>query len=62
VFYRFARDAVWLTVRWYKPGGRYRIDELAEECTKILMEGYARPQRQNKQGVKATRRRSTAAP
>jgi AcrR family transcriptional regulator len=45
VFYRFARDAVWLTVRWYKPGGRYRIDELAEECTKILMEGYARPAR-----------------
>ncbi len=43
VFYRFARDAVWLTVRWYKPGGRYRIDELADECTKILMEGYAQP-------------------
>jgi TetR/AcrR family transcriptional regulator, cholesterol catabolism regulator len=41
VFYRFARDAVWLTVRWYKPGGRYRIEELADECTKILMEGYA---------------------
>jgi len=41
VFYRFARDAVWLTVRWYKPGGRYRIEELAEECILVLMDGYA---------------------
>jgi AcrR family transcriptional regulator len=47
VFYRFARDAVWLTVRWYRAGGRYRIDELADECTKILMEGYARSPRQD---------------
>lgn len=53
VFYRFAHDAVWLTVRWYRPGGRYRIDELADECTKILMEGYAQSARRD--GLRAAR-------
>jgi TetR/AcrR family transcriptional regulator, cholesterol catabolism regulator len=53
VFYRFARDAVWLTVRWYKPGGRYGVDELAVECTKILMEGYAQPAKATSKPKKA---------
>jgi AcrR family transcriptional regulator len=40
VFYRFARDAVWPTVRWYNRGGKYRIEELADECIKVLMDGF----------------------
>ena len=41
VFYRFNRDAIFLAVRWYRPGGRYQIDELADSCITVFMEGYA---------------------
>jgi AcrR family transcriptional regulator len=41
VFYRFARDAIFLTVRWYRPGGRYQIDQLADACITVFTEGYA---------------------
>ncbi len=41
VFYRFSRDAIFLAVRWYRPGGRYPIDELADSAIAVFMEGYA---------------------
>lgn len=41
VFYAFARDAVWFTVRWYHRGGRYSIDNLADDFMEIFMSGYA---------------------
>ncbi len=41
VFYRFARDAIWCTVRWYAPGGGADIDELADVCTTILLDGFS---------------------
>lgn len=41
VFYRFSRDAIFLTVRWYRPGGRHPIDELADSAITVFMEGYA---------------------
>jgi AcrR family transcriptional regulator len=41
VFYRYSRDAIFLTVRWYRPGGRYPIDELADSAIAVFMEGYA---------------------
>jgi AcrR family transcriptional regulator len=41
VFYAFARDAVWFTVRWYRPGGRYRIGDVAQDCIEIFMNGFA---------------------
>ena len=41
VFYRFARDAIWCTVRWYEPGRGADIDELADVCTTILLDGFA---------------------
>ena len=41
VFYRYNRDAIFLAVRWYRPGGRYQIDELADSCITVFMEGYA---------------------
>jgi AcrR family transcriptional regulator len=41
VFYRYNRDAIFLAVRWYRPGGRFDIDELADSCITVFMEGYA---------------------
>ena len=41
VFYRFLRDAVWLSVRWYKPDGPHSVDQLAAECASIFLDGYA---------------------
>jgi hypothetical protein len=41
VFYRLMRDAVWLSVRWFKPTQGYPISRLADECTSIFMDGMA---------------------
>lgn len=41
VFYRFVRDAVWLSVRWYRPEGRYTVEQLAADCSSIFLDGYA---------------------
>jgi hypothetical protein len=41
VFYRFCRDAIFLSVRWYRPGGRRTIDDLADSFITVVMEGYA---------------------
>jgi TetR/AcrR family transcriptional regulator, cholesterol catabolism regulator len=43
VFYRFNRDAIFLTVRWYREGGHYTLDELADSCISIFLQGYAVP-------------------
>jgi AcrR family transcriptional regulator len=43
VFYRFNRDAIFLTVRWYREGGHYSLDELADSCISIFLQGYAVP-------------------
>ncbi len=43
VFYRFNRDAIFLTVRWYREGGRYTLDDLADSCISIFLQGYAVP-------------------
>jgi AcrR family transcriptional regulator len=37
--YRFIRDAVWNTVRWYEPSGRYRIDTIANRYLNLLLDG-----------------------
>jgi AcrR family transcriptional regulator len=41
VLYRFMRDAVWLSVRWYRPDGPYTVDQLAKDCASIFLDGYA---------------------
>jgi AcrR family transcriptional regulator len=41
-FYRLMRDAVWLSVRWYKPSRSYPIEQLARDCTAIFLDGYRR--------------------
>jgi AcrR family transcriptional regulator len=40
LFYRFARDAIWFTVRWYRPGRGDDVDTLTTACTTILLDGF----------------------
>ncbi|WFE28436.1 TetR/AcrR family transcriptional regulator [Solwaraspora sp. WMMD791] len=40
-FYRLTRDAIWLTVRWFKPGGRSSVNRLIDDCTTIFLDGIA---------------------
>lgn len=37
--YRFIREAVWATVRWYRPRGRYRHGAVADQYLQILHGG-----------------------
>ena len=41
IVYRLMRDAVWLSVRWFKPTHDYPIARLAEECTALFLDGLA---------------------
>lgn len=43
VFYRFARDMVWFTVRWYQPAGPHTLETLASNCISVLLDGFAVP-------------------
>ena len=39
--YRFVRDAIWVSVRWYQPGGRLTTEQLADEYLRLLFDGIA---------------------
>ena len=39
-FYRLIRDAVWLSVRWHRPGGPYSTRQLAEDMTTLFLRGF----------------------
>ena len=39
IVYRLMRDAVWLTVRWFKPSKGYSTAKLAEEITTLFLDG-----------------------
>jgi AcrR family transcriptional regulator len=41
IVYRLMRDAVWLSVRWFKPARDYPISRLAEDCTALFFDGLA---------------------
>jgi TetR/AcrR family transcriptional regulator, cholesterol catabolism regulator len=41
ILYRLMRDAVWLSVRWFKPTKEYPIARLAEDCTSLFLDGLA---------------------
>lgn len=41
VFHLFLRDAVWLTTYWHRPDGPYRIENLADDCISIFLDGMA---------------------
>ncbi|APA95353.1 HTH-type transcriptional repressor KstR2 [Nocardia seriolae] len=42
--YRFLRDTVWVSVRWYQPGGRITVDNLAKQYLTIVLDGLTNPQ------------------
>lgn len=39
ITYRFIRDAVWSTVRWYRPGGRHTAASLTEQFLQLVHGG-----------------------
>ncbi len=39
--YRFIRDAVWASVHWYRPGGRFGHETIAEQYLALLHDGLA---------------------
>ncbi|MGW1003043.1 TetR/AcrR family transcriptional regulator [Streptomyces sp. NPDC002520] len=41
--YRYIRDAVWSAVRWYRPGGRFSYETMAEQYLVMLHDGLLRP-------------------
>jgi AcrR family transcriptional regulator len=43
MFYRFARDAIWFSVRWYHPGGRNTVERMSTACIAVLLDGFGRP-------------------
>jgi TetR/AcrR family transcriptional regulator, cholesterol catabolism regulator len=41
IIYRLMRDAMWLSVRWFKPTSRYPLTRFAEDCTSLFVDGVA---------------------
>lgn len=39
IVYRFVRDAVWSTVRWYRPNGRHAAETLTQNFLDLLHNG-----------------------
>jgi AcrR family transcriptional regulator len=39
VFYRFIRDALFLSARWYRPGADYPVTRFAEHSTSLFLDG-----------------------
>lgn len=40
VFYRFLRDAIWMSIRWHRPGQRRSDRDLASACIAVFVEGF----------------------
>jgi len=41
IAYRLMRDAVWQSVRWFRPTQEYPLVRLADDCTSLFVEGLA---------------------
>jgi TetR/AcrR family transcriptional regulator, cholesterol catabolism regulator len=39
--YRMIRDAIWVAVRWFQPGGRFGAQDLADHYITVLFDGVA---------------------
>ena len=48
--YRFLRDAIWVSVRWYRPDGPQRPDDIADDYLTVVLGGLAtrRPTRRTR--------------
>ena len=42
--YRFMRDAIWVSVRWFRPDGPQRAADVAEDYLAVLLGGLAEPE------------------
>jgi AcrR family transcriptional regulator len=43
ITYRLMRDAIWLSVRWFRPTRDYPLARFAEDCTSMFLDGVALP-------------------
>ena len=41
MIYRFMRDTIWISVRWYRPDGKYSPEEIADFYVAMLLDGLA---------------------
>ena len=41
IAYRLMRDAVWMSVRWFRPTQEYPLTRLAEDCTTVFVDGIS---------------------
>ena len=41
MIYRFMRDTIWISVRWYRPDGKYSQEEIADFYVAMLLDGLA---------------------
>ena len=41
IFYRFLRDAIWMSNRWQRPGARRAEADLAASCIAVFVEGFS---------------------
>ncbi|MEV8632953.1 TetR/AcrR family transcriptional regulator [Streptosporangium sp. NPDC051023] len=48
--YRMIRDSIWVTVRWFRPGGRLNTAGLAEHYVTVLFDGLATGERTTQKG------------
>ncbi len=39
MIYRFMRDTIWISVRWYRPDGKYNPEEVADFYLALLLDG-----------------------
>jgi TetR/AcrR family transcriptional regulator, cholesterol catabolism regulator len=37
--YRFMRDTIWISVRWYRPNGKYSAEEIADSYLELVLNG-----------------------
>ncbi|MGN6682220.1 MAG: TetR/AcrR family transcriptional regulator [Streptosporangiaceae bacterium] len=43
IVYRLMRDAIWPSVRWFRPSQDYPLTRFAEECTSLFLDGIGVP-------------------
>jgi AcrR family transcriptional regulator len=43
MIYRFMRDTIWISVRWYHPDGRFRPEQIADFYLDVLLDGIKAP-------------------
>ncbi len=43
IVYRLMRDAIWPSVRWFRPSREHPLSRFAEECTSLFLDGIALP-------------------